>query len=101
MSMQIGGRMSSRRLAKIIGPLSVPCLLLGLLFFAASLTPSLLPRGPAVQGILGSKDAAEVFLLSLDGLQGDLPSAKVLRRRVELLIERFVAALRKVRGLLG
>lgn len=44
-----------------------------------------------LQAIIGSKDAAEVFLLSLDGLQGDLPSAKVLRRRVELLIERFVA----------
>lgn len=44
-----------------------------------------------VQSILGGKAAAEVFLLSLDGLQGDLPSANVLRRRVELLIERFVA----------
>lgn len=40
-------------LSRIIGPLSVPCLLLGLLFFAASLTPSLIPRGPEVQGILG------------------------------------------------
>jgi AcrR family transcriptional regulator len=45
----------------------------------------------AVQGVLGDKEAAEVFLLSLDGLQGDLPSAKALRRRVELLIARFVA----------
>ena len=44
-----------------------------------------------VQAILGSAEAAEIFLLSLDGLQGDLPSAKVLRRRVEILVERFVA----------
>lgn len=36
-----------------LGPVSVPALLLGLLFFAASLTPSLIPRGPDVQGILG------------------------------------------------
>ncbi|MFK7867749.1 MAG: alpha/beta hydrolase [Roseobacter sp.] len=36
-----------------LGPISVPSLLLGLLFFAASLTPSLIPRGPDVQGILG------------------------------------------------
>jgi uncharacterized membrane protein len=28
-------------------------LLLGLLFLAASLTPSLIPRGPALQGVLG------------------------------------------------
>ena len=39
--------------SRIIGKFSVPCLLLGLLFFAASLTPSLIPRGPEVQGVLG------------------------------------------------
>ncbi len=55
--------MSNHRLAKIIGPLSVPCLLLGLLFFAASLTPSLLPRGPAVQGILGGLVMAIGYLI--------------------------------------
>ncbi len=55
--------MSNRRLAKIVGPLSVPCLLLGLLFFAASLTPSLLPRGPAVQGILGGLVTAIGYLI--------------------------------------
>jgi hypothetical protein len=37
----------------ILGPSSVPCLLPGLLVFAASLTPPLLPRGPMVQGIRG------------------------------------------------
>jgi uncharacterized membrane protein len=39
--------------SRIIGNFSVPSLLLGLLFFAASLTPSLIPRGPEVQGVLG------------------------------------------------
>lgn len=55
--------MSNRRLATIVGPFSVPCLLLGLLFFAASLTPSLIPRGPAVQGILGGLVMAIGYLI--------------------------------------
>lgn len=55
--------MSNRSLATIIGPLSVPCLLLGLLFFAASLTPSLIPRGATVQGILGGLVMAIGYLL--------------------------------------
>ena len=55
--------MSHRRLARLIGPLSVPCLLLGLLFFAASLTPSLIPRGPAVQGVLGGLVSAIGYLI--------------------------------------
>ena len=36
--------------------------LLGLLFFAASLTPSLIPRGPEVQGILGGLVTALGYL---------------------------------------
>jgi AcrR family transcriptional regulator len=44
-----------------------------------------------VQSVLGAKDLAEVFLLALDGLESDVPSTPVLRRRVGLLIERFVA----------
>lgn len=44
-----------------------------------------------VQGILASKEEAEVFLLALDGLHADLPSAKVLRRRVNVLIARFTS----------
>ncbi|WP_240484597.1 alpha/beta hydrolase [Pseudoponticoccus marisrubri] len=43
--------------------MSVPCLLLGLLFFAASLTPSLIPRGPSVQGILGGLVMAIGYLI--------------------------------------
>ncbi|MEM1235528.1 MAG: alpha/beta-hydrolase family protein [Pseudomonadota bacterium] len=56
-------------LERLIGRFSVPCLLLGLLFFAASLTPSLIPRGPELQGILGGLVTAigyltgQVFLL--------------------------------------
>jgi uncharacterized membrane protein len=51
------------RLSRIIGAFSVPCLLLGLLFFAASLTPSLIPRGPALQGILGGLVTAIGYLI--------------------------------------
>ena len=43
-----------------------------------------------VETILESKEFAEVFLLALDGLQADMPMAAVLRRRVALLIDRFV-----------
>lgn len=49
-------------LSRIIGPFSVPCLLRGLMFFAASLTPSLIPRGPEVQGILGGLVTALGYL---------------------------------------
>ena len=52
-----------KRLSWIIGPFSVPCILLGLLFFAASLTPSLIPRGPEVQGILGGLVTALGYLI--------------------------------------
>lgn len=41
------------RIGTLVPQFSRPCLLLGVLLFAASLTPSLIPRGPAVQGILG------------------------------------------------
>lgn len=63
---QIGnmsGDMNAGRTARIIGKVSVPCLLPGLLFFAASLTPSLIPRGPAVQGILGGLVMAIGYLI--------------------------------------
>jgi len=41
----VAGRMTKRFVARLISDVSIPCLLLGLLFFAASLTPSLIPRG--------------------------------------------------------
>jgi AcrR family transcriptional regulator len=42
------------------------------------------------QTILGTKEVSEVFLLAIDGLIQDLPAPKVLRRRLEVLIDRFV-----------
>ena len=47
---------------RLIGPFSLPCLLLGLVFFAASLTPSLIPRGPEMQGVLGGLVTALGYL---------------------------------------
>ncbi len=44
-----------------------------------------------LQLVLGTRELTEVFLLALEGVEGDLPSSAVLRRRVELLVERFVA----------
>ncbi|MEI7013069.1 TetR/AcrR family transcriptional regulator [Leptospira licerasiae] len=40
--------------------------------------------------ILGDKEISKVFFLALEGLSADLPKTKVLRKRVELLCERFV-----------
>lgn len=44
--------------------LSVLSLLLGLLFLAASMTPSLIPRGAAVQGVLGGLVMALGYLIA-------------------------------------
>jgi TetR/AcrR family transcriptional regulator, transcriptional repressor of aconitase len=42
------------------------------------------------QAVLGTKEAAEVFVLSVEGLTGtDFPTVSALRRRIELLVERF------------
>jgi len=43
------------------------------------------------QAVLGDKELADVFLLAVDGLTSDLPRPAALRRRLELLIDRFVA----------
>ncbi len=43
-----------------------------------------------LQRILGSKEATELFMLAVDGLEGDMPTTPILRRRMQLLIERFV-----------
>ncbi len=55
--------MTKAFLSRLFGAFSVPCLLLGLVFFAASLTPSLIPRGPEVQGILGGLVTALGYLV--------------------------------------
>lgn len=41
------------------------------------------------QAVLESRSLSEVFLLAVDGLQSDLPTTRVLRQRLELLVERF------------
>lgn len=48
----------------LINGFSLPSLLLGLMLFAASLTPSLIPRGPDVQGVLGGVLIAVGYLLA-------------------------------------
>jgi AcrR family transcriptional regulator len=42
------------------------------------------------QAILGDKEVSEVFMRAIDGLIQDLPAPKVLHRRLEVLIDRFV-----------
>jgi AcrR family transcriptional regulator len=42
------------------------------------------------QAVLGTKEVSEVFMLAVDGLHQDLPATKVLRNRLEVLIDRFV-----------
>ena len=42
------------------------------------------------QVVLGTKEVSEVFMLAVNGLTHDLPATKVLRRRLEVLIDRFV-----------
>ncbi len=54
-----------------------------------------------VQTILENKELAEVFLLALDGLQGDMPTVAVLQRRIALLIDRFVQPIEPVCGKTG
>ncbi|WP_420334079.1 alpha/beta hydrolase [Roseibium sp.] len=77
----------------LVTGLSVPCLMLGLLFFAASLTPSLIPRGPLVQGILGGIVIALGYLLGrivdLTWQAADLPR---LRGKAALTANLVLAA---------
>jgi AcrR family transcriptional regulator len=43
------------------------------------------------RALLGSREAAEVLLLAVDGLLADLPSVALLRKRLRVLIERFAS----------
>jgi AcrR family transcriptional regulator len=43
-----------------------------------------------VTKVLGDKGRAKVFLLSLDGLLGDEPTATVLERRLAILAKTFI-----------
>jgi hypothetical protein len=40
--------------------------------------------------VFGDKEVSEVFIPAVDGLAQDLPASKVLRRRLEVRIDRFV-----------
>lgn len=80
---------------RVVGPFSVPCLLLGLVFFAASLTPSLIPRGPDMQGVLGGLVTALGYLagqvLALLWRAADMPElsgqpARVVKWIVSIII---------------
>ena len=42
------------------------------------------------QAVLGAEELAEVFVLAANGLTEDLPGIEVLRRRLTILIDRFV-----------
>lgn len=77
----------------LITSLSYPCLMFGLFFFAASLTPSLIPRGALVQGILGGIVIALGYLLGqiiwLIWRAADFPP---LRGKVALIFNLLLAA---------
>jgi TetR/AcrR family transcriptional regulator, transcriptional repressor of aconitase len=42
------------------------------------------------QAVLGTEEVSKVFILAVEGLTRDLPAPKILRRRLEVLIDRFV-----------
>ena len=42
------------------------------------------------QAVLGDRELSELFMLAADGLTIDLPSTATLRRRLQLLVGRFV-----------
>lgn len=62
---------------KFFTRLSVPCIMVGLILFAASLAPSLIPRGPVLQGVLGGVLTAIGYLtgsvVGLIWLAADMP----------------------------
>ena len=74
----------------LIAPLSILGLLVGLLFLAASLTPSLIPRGPLLQGVLGGVVMALGYLLGriVEGVWrlADMPVLKGRPRQVVLAL---------------
>jgi AcrR family transcriptional regulator len=41
------------------------------------------------EAVVGDHEAAEVFFFATEGLHSDLPSAKVLRKRLQILIDQF------------
>jgi AcrR family transcriptional regulator len=43
----------------------------------------------ALHEVLGSKELAEIFEMAVDGVCADLPSTATLRKRIDVLVERF------------
>lgn len=74
----------------VLSVICIPSLLLGLAFFSMSLTPSLIPRGPMVQGILGGLVTAIGYVCGRIIVQVwhwvDLPKASLFARRILLLL---------------
>ncbi len=71
-------------------------LIIGALFFAASLTPSLIPRGPELQGVLGGATFAAGYGIGvfLDWLWGylELPRGRAELRRTIVGVAALIAA---------
>ncbi|TGK55909.1 TetR/AcrR family transcriptional regulator [Leptospira wolffii] len=44
----------------------------------------------SLQSVLGDKEKAEVFFLAMEGMSADIPSTKVLRKRMSILIDSFL-----------
>lgn len=96
-----------RYVRALLSAFSVPGLLLGLLFLAASLTPSLIPRGPLVQGVLGGLVMALGYLVGrvleflwraadlprLTGRAGTLATTLVAFAVLAVLVLSFFASL--------
>jgi uncharacterized membrane protein len=82
--------MMLKMVIRVIGSFSLPCFLLGLLFFAASLTPSLIPRGPEIQGLLGGVVTAIGYLLgqivAVLWKAADLPVLKGRAARIVIMV---------------
>lgn len=70
--------------------LSVPGLVLGVLFFAASLTPSLVPRPPLIQGVLGGLSLSVGYAIGVTMLAVwhwlGLPEPRQSRRRLAVSV---------------